>query len=48
MKVKNCLVIGIEPKVGKSLPAVPGTPWNFPFLDLLLDSEGTESAVSVS
>ena len=37
------LVIGIEPSVGKSLPAVPGTPRNFDFLGLLLDSDGTES-----
>ena len=35
--------MGMLPRVGKSLPAVPGTPWNFGFRVLLLDSEGNES-----
>ena len=48
LKPKLDLVIGMLPRVGKSLPAMPGTPWNFCFLGLLRDSEARESAVSES
>ena len=42
------LVIGMDPNVGKSLPAVPGTPLNLDCLGLLLDSDATESALESS